>query len=153
MASDLADSVADVVEWRVQTIKVAASVRNAWSKNARPVVLETLESDICEIYRKLFLCNVVPMAAETAISAFCQSAFDLALAVRACRPEYLWRQRIKPTRIDKPDVEFIDKYNSPSNYRFNRSPEPNPVKVLFGPVYKAVDGNKILLRPGTELRS
>jgi hypothetical protein len=82
------------------------------------------------------------------LDSACQKAFDLALKLRSCKARFEWRQDAGPTSIPPGDVEAIGTLNI-----HNASSQPRAVRVLFGPVYKIVEGGSILLRKGEVLNS
>ena len=54
---------------------------------------------------------------------------------------------MSPEAFSEPDVEWVDGYDvHPS--KATRT----PAKIMFGPVYKIVEGERVLLRRGTVLR-
>lgn len=78
--------------------------------------------------------------------ALCDFAFNLAISIRMCRPEFLWDQSAPPSTFTDALVEWIDGFDS------NNFQPGEPAKVLFGPVYKIVDGERVTLRTGEVLR-
>lgn len=82
------------------------------------------------------------------MDAACEKAFDLALKLRSCKAQFEWRQDAQPTSIPPSDVEAIGTLNI-----YKASSQPRAVRVLFGPVYKIVEKESILLRKGEVLNS
>lgn len=85
-------------------------------------------------------------SAKDALDELFQSAHDLALAIRSCKAEFEWKQTVPPALLDEPDITHIDGYNVRDG-----GPTGRPVKIMFGPVYKRVDGKLVILRNGTVL--
>lgn len=84
--------------------------------------------------------------AKNAIDALCTFAFDLALSLRTCKAEYAWHQTIPPLPFNGTDFEKIPGYDVGT-----KGPIGRPTKILFGPVYKQVDGKLVLLVEGMVL--
>ena len=59
--------------------------------------------------------------------------------------EYEWGQMAPPDSFNEADVDRIEPYNP------KEGPAGRPARVLFGPLYKRVDGMLVLLRNGTVL--
>lgn len=85
--------------------------------------------------------------AKEALDELFQSAHDLALAIRSCKAEFEWKQAVPPASLNEPAVTRIDGYSN----TWETGPKGEPVDILFGPVYKRVDGRLVLLRIGTVL--
>jgi len=89
-----------------------------------------------------------PPGFDSAIQTFCNFAYDIVLSLRSCRTEYQWQQ-LDISNLREQDVEWIEDYNvSPGGIA-----QGVPAKVLFSPLYKIIDGERVLLRKGTVLRS
>ena len=85
-------------------------------------------------------------SAKKAVDALFESVFGLALSLRRCKEEYEWSQTVSPASLHETDIERIDDYNLGA-----KGPTGRPVKILFGPVYKRVDGMPVILRHGRVL--
>jgi hypothetical protein len=75
-------------------------------------------------------------------------AFDAALSVRSCKSSFVWDQMGAADSFDKSDVETIPEYNVEPRLATGLA-----VKVVYGPVYKIVDNQRVLLRGGEILSS
>ncbi len=84
--------------------------------------------------------------AKDAIVELYRSAYELALALRSCRAEFTWDQAVPLNSLNTDDVVRIPNYNIGPGKSTGQ-----PKKILFGPVYKHVDGNQVLLKGGTVL--
>jgi len=82
---------------------------------------------------------------KSEMNDLCEKAFELALSLRGCKARYKWSQGV-PASHPASDIELIGPFNVSNNVA-----ELKPVRVLFGPVYKVVDGDSILLRKGDVL--
>lgn len=84
--------------------------------------------------------------AKDEIEDLCLKGFQLALKLRACTARYEWSQGAGPASLPFSDVELIGPFNA-----HNNAPQLRPVRVLFGTIYKVVDGDRIVLRKGDVL--
>ena len=73
----------------------------------------------------------------------CQKAFELALLLRSTNSVFEWGQTVAPSEVPLTDTELIGPYNMKAG-----GSQAKPVRVMFGPVWKVVDGERILLRKG-----
>ena len=80
------------------------------------------------------------------MDVLCGKAFDLALSLRGCKARYEWRHGLAPSLVPRSDMELIGPFNVHSP-----SAPLRPVRVLFGPVYKVVEGDSIVLHKGEVL--
>lgn len=60
----------------------------------------------------------------------------------------MWNQEAQPASLSMTDIDLIENYNVGA-----KGPTNKPTKIMFGPVYKLVDGLPILLKSGTVLCS
>ena len=134
----------EIVSWRIQTIKAAAIMKGNNRRNPGWEIIRELRDKLKDVHKQVSHLTDWP-GAEKAISALMDSAYDLAVALRSCRVEYEWHQTVPPTSLEPTDVERIDEYDVRSR------PTGKPVKILFGPVYKRVDGKPEVLQQGIVL--
>lgn len=86
-------------------------------------------------------------SAEDGLRALARFAYDLALQMRQCRTRYDWAQAAKVDSFDEVDFDRIEEYNTRAEDISGSAP-----RVLFGPLYKHVDGRqRVLLRKGVIL--
>jgi len=138
----------EIVEWRAQTVKIAKTLSHQRGGLDRvPSVCRKLAGQIQDKH-KHFQYRAPPPGFDPAVQALCNLAYDLVISLRACKPEYQWQQ-LRLSTLREQDVEWIEDYNIPSG----ASARWVPAKMLFGPLYKIVDGEEVLLRKGTVLRS
>lgn len=134
---------ADITEWRIATVKVAAKMNLKKSHNAAWKAAD----DLAEELEKMFFVTDTD-AAESDITQLCTSAFDLGLRLRGNRGVYEWRQAAKPESLPPVDMELTGPWAASDD----RAPL-RPTRVMFGPLYKIVEGEVILLRHGDVLGS
>ena len=84
--------------------------------------------------------------AKKSLQAIANFAYDLALEIRRCRARYEWAQTAPPASFNELDIDRIEGYNT--RVEGNAG---SPSKVLFGPVYKRVDNENVLLKKGVVL--
>ena len=135
------------MHWRVQPIKVAgiaASAHHSDRVAVNPPPDELFEQ-LSAVYRSVPHSEIGPVAAE-ALHMPMKSAFDLALSLRSCSAEYDWNQTMPTLYLNEKDIKHIDCYNIGT-----KGPTSQPVKVLFGPVYKRVNDKRMMLWTGTVL--
>ena len=77
----------------------------------------------------------------------CSKAFNLALMLRESTSKFEWAQSEEPGSIPPNDMELIGPYNS----KTSTARELKLVRVMFGPLWKIVDGERITLRKGEVL--
>ena len=80
-----------------------------------------------------------------AFYTLCTSAYYLALSMRRRRAEFEWGQARPPDFFANTSTE-IDRIEP-----FAERLRGQAAKVFFSPLYKIVDGNRVLLRKGTVL--
>ena len=73
----------------------------------------------------------------------CNEALELALTLREGKAVFEWGQGEPPSNIPLSDTDIINNFNMKS-----KTGQSKPVRVLFGPVWKIVDGERILERKG-----
>lgn len=134
----------DIVEWRMQTINVAKLL----SSKERLHEVQKLSDDLCNE-----LCHLRTAQSDDQWDAtrremhdLCEKGWELGLSLRACKARFKWSQRVLSASIDSSDVEMIGPFNNQG-----QSGPTRPVRNLFGPVYKIVDGDHILVRKGEVL--
>ena len=135
----------EIVKWRIQTVKLAGLVVSEQHDHPIDKICEGLSKNL-RVIHELGSQGVDWPRARNAIHGVCKLAFELALALRTCKAEYAWHQAVLPPFFDETDVERIDGYNVDPRGTTGRL-----AKVLFGPVYKQVDGKPVLLVNGTVL--
>lgn len=71
---------------------------------------------------------------------------DIALALRSCSASYCWQQLVVPAKLNRQATEQIHGFGTGLS-----NTGGGPVEILFGPVYKQVEGEDVLLRKGKVL--
>ena len=82
--------------------------------------------------------------AKSALLELCKFASDLALSLRRCRVKYEWLQ--EASSLCQDDFERIENYNVGG-----QGPRNEMAEILFGPVYKHVEGVMVKLQDGIML--
>ncbi|KAL9114874.1 MAG: hypothetical protein Q9227_001117 [Pyrenula ochraceoflavens] len=134
----------DVDEWRVKTVKVCRAMQLKKAYNYPHLVADALFSNF-EDYHTGRDKEGRP-AARQEMYDLCARAFELSLTLRESKSKFEWGQGEAPSAIDPTQVEPIGPYNMKSNFE-----QARPVRVMFGPVWKIVDGDPILLKKGEVL--
>ena len=143
------------MSWRIQTIKVARLLPSKQGRDydsqdhkyRNPKIPDKLFNRLADVHRSVSSKNNWPKAYKD-LDLLVESAFELALALRSCKTEYKWAQKVSPASIKDADVDRIEGYNTGA-----KGPKGRIVDVLFGPVYKIVDSRPVLLCAGTVLCS
>ena len=132
---------------RSETIKVAGIAASAHHSDR--VVVKAPPDELFEqlqaVYRSVPHSETGPVAAE-ALHMLMKSVFDLALSLRSCSAEYDRNQTMPPLYLNEKDIKRTDCYNIGT-----KGLTGQPMKVLFGPVYKRVNDKRMMLWTGTVL--
>jgi hypothetical protein len=137
---------AELVKWRVQTIKVASLMAHDEREYRYDRIFTTLCNKLLEVHHPTVSDKADWGNTKSEIGALCKKAWELALSLRGSKTSYQWCQSANPSLIDESDVDSFGPYNPRSKTASHR-----PVKVLFGPFYKRVEGELTLLRKGVVL--
>lgn len=134
------------MRWRIQTIKVAALTTNKNHDNRALRAPRELLDQLKHVHTRVSSHADWPSARD-ALDALFEAAYNLALSIRSCKAEYEWKQTVSPALLNEPDIYHIDGYDVGAG-----GPTGQPVKIMFGPVYKRVESGKlVMLRNGTVL--
>ena len=131
-----------IVEWRIQTLKVAEYLHD----QRLPLLCRDLEDQIREKHHRIVRREDTSL--DLSLQIFGKLAFRLAKLIRASKAEYIWSQLASAGHFVDSDVDWIDGFDVSAN----RPTHQTLAKELFGPVYKTVDGERVLLRRGTVSR-
>ncbi len=130
----------DVIDWRIKTVKVCRAMQlkksaYRWKELAEALCKELRECATTDKDRRI--------AAKEDMEDLCHKAFELALTLRESTSTMLWGQGEAPSSVPLSDTELIGPYNMRSG-----GGHLKPVRVLFGPVWKVVDGERMLIKKG-----
>ncbi|KAG7006536.1 hypothetical protein G7Y79_00014g037110 [Physcia stellaris] len=127
----------EITNWRIQTIKIGKKLNSPRSVG--------LTRDLTGLPDKIL--SHKRQRAKEGLRTLARFAYDLALQMRQCRTRYEWAQTAKVDSFDEADFDRIEDYNTEAEERAGSAS-----RVLFGPLYKHVDGRqRVLLRKGVVL--
>lgn len=138
----------ELLKWRQHSLRVSELAMKHFKANgtkrrvsAACALREELERVACSCLDT----NVTGKAME-AVDDLLDKATDIALALRSCSAAYCWQQLVVPTKVGGQATERIRGFGTGLSDNGG-----GPVEILFGPVYKQVDGQDVLLREGKVL--
>lgn len=135
--------------WRIQTIRVASLVRrdSQVEKRKQQIVSAPRLADELRQIASKFHEHHTAEEAMADVEMLLRRATDLALVLRSCRTRYAWWQNVDGANVDADAAGRIHSYGAGLDLRAGAEARC----VLFGPVYKEVDGKAVILRKGKVL--
>lgn len=135
-------------KWRQQSLRVSELVMKnpkAMGMKRRASAAYALRTELERAANSCLDAKVVEKAME-AVDDLIGKATDMALALRFCSTAYCWQQLVEPRDLNRQATEQIHGYGNGLC-----DTGRGPVEIFFGPVYKQVDGEDVLLRKGKVL--
>lgn len=138
----------ELLKWRQHSLRIselAMTNLKATGMERRVSAAYALRGELERVVCSCLDAKVTGKAME-AVDDLLDKATDIALALRSCSAAYCWQQLVVPTKVDGQATEQIRGFGTGSSDNGG-----GPVEILFGPVYKQVDGQDVLLREGKVL--
>ena len=134
-------SNSDIIDWRVQTVKMATK---AFKDRRARYRVDDLFHSLCEEFKPLSSPGVQAWKrAQDAVDDLANMAFDLAITLRASKSTYEWTQKWRPSAVPGAEFERISGFNLR-----NKTTPVKPVLILFGSLVKIDNGERNVLRMG-----
>jgi hypothetical protein len=124
-------------------VRIARHLRTPESKHAivRDFSNKVLKQDLAS-----FVKLIDPTAAAADMEELYAFAYDLALAIRTSKTEFVWEHKTELKQEDIADFDILFNYCEPDTHGHHL-----PYKMLFGPVYKYVDEGRVRICKGVLL--